>query len=170
MHRNDERLTEAFQVLRDRLFGSAFLLLGHREDAREAVQEAFLKCWRHRHRLDGRPLDSWVFTVLLNTARDLRRRRKVRRTEALPEEETMPALNQEPAPPEAASRQEMLERVRGALATLPETEREVFLLRQNGGLTYAAIADALATPIGTVKTRMRTALIRLRGILEGGAR
>lgn len=167
MHRDEpgteERLTEAFLALRDRLMGTACLLLGHREDAREAVQEAFLKCWRNRRRLDGRaPPDGWIFTVLLNTARDARRRRRVRRTEALPGEEIMPLTEREAGPPKKAERRELIERIRALVAGLPEREREVFLLRQNGAMTYAAIAEATGAPVGTVKTRMRSALIRLR--------
>ena len=78
---NGEAVTGAFQRLKSRLAGTAWLILGHREDAREAVQEAFLKCWRNRGRAaEVRDPDAWVFSVLLNTARDFRRRRRVMRS------------------------------------------------------------------------------------------
>jgi RNA polymerase sigma-70 factor (ECF subfamily) len=56
--------------------------------------------------------------------------------------------------------------LREALAQLRQEEQEVFLLRQNGELTYEEIAEMLEVPTGTVKTRMRLALSRLREVLE----
>jgi RNA polymerase sigma-70 factor (ECF subfamily) len=166
-----EALTEAFLALRDRLLGTAYFVLGHREDAREVVQDAFLKCWRKRG--DIRPsgnLTAWIFTVVLNAAKDRRRRRKLRRAERLPGKETMLPRTREPGPPAVAARSELLVRMRAAILDLPDREREVFLLRQNGEMTYAAIADALGAPVGTMKTRMRSALGRLRAALEPSPR
>ncbi len=163
---NGEALSSAFASLGDRLMGTAYLVLGHREDAREAVQEAFLKCWRQRETVIGRTsLTPWIFSVVLNASRDLRRRRRVRRSEKLPGEERMPASGRDADPPATVEKREEVERLRAAVHKLPEHEREVFLLRQNGDLTYHAIADVLGTPVGTVKTRMRSALARLRGVL-----
>jgi RNA polymerase sigma-70 factor (ECF subfamily) len=59
-------------------------------------------------------------------------------------------------------RQEMLERLRRAILNLRQDEQEVFLLRQNGELTYEQIATMRHTPVGTVKTQMRAALQKLR--------
>jgi RNA polymerase sigma-70 factor (ECF subfamily) len=70
-----------------------------------------------------------------------------------------------PPPAEGVMHAEELQRLRGALIHLRDDEKEVFLLRQNGGLTYEQIADMRSSPIGTVKTQMRTALIKLRKIL-----
>ncbi|MHC4470757.1 MAG: RNA polymerase sigma factor [Planctomycetota bacterium] len=179
MHRGDPRqpgqdgeaLTHAFLALRDRLLGTAYFVLGHREDAREAVQEAFLKCWRKRAEVrQSGNLNAWIFTVVLNSAKDQRRRRRVRRAEPLPGNESMLPSTREQGPPAAAAKHELLARMRAAILELPETEREVFLLRQNGDLTYAAIADALGAPVGTMKTRMRSALRRLREILDPSPR
>ena len=163
---NGEALSCAFTSLGDRLMGTAYLVLGHREDAREAVQEAFLKCWRRRETLVGfASLDAWIFSVVLNAARDLRRRRRVRRSERLPGEGFMPSRGRDADPPAAAQRREEVERLRAAVQELPERQLEVFLLRQNGDLTYTAIADVVGAPVGTVKTRMRSALARLREVL-----
>ncbi len=160
-------VTRCFLARRDRLAGTAFHILGHREDAMEAVQEAFVKCWRKRHDTNGvRNLDAWVFSVVMNTARDLRRRRRVRLAEALPTEETMPLPGTEADPAKTAERNEAVARVRAAIAKLPDHEREVFLLRQNGDFTLATIAELLGAPLGTVKTRMRAALRRLREAME----
>ena len=167
---NGEALSSAFASLSDQLMGTAYLVLGHREDAREAVQEAFLKCWRRRDTIAGfATLDAWIFSVVLNAARDLRRRRRVRRAEALPGEDFMPSRGRDADPPAAVERREDVARLRAAVHDLPERLQEVFLLRQNGDLTYTAIADIVGAPVGTVKTRMRAALARLREVLASPA-
>lgn len=163
-------LTARFQHLRERLLGTAWHVVGHRDDALEVVQEAFLRCWRTRDRRPAggealRDLDAWIFAVLLNAARDLRRRRTVRRADALPTEDSMhPATSADPH--RRAEAREDLVRVRAAIRELPDGEREVFLLRQNGDLPYERIADTLGIPVGTAKTRMRRALERLRRVIE----
>ncbi len=158
-------VTARFEALRERLMGTAYFVIGHREDAREAVQDAFVKCWRHRDRADqAHDLEAWIFSVVLNTARDIRRRRRVRHAESLPTEDVMPPAGTDPS--RRAAAREALTLVRAAIHRLPEHEREVFLLRQNGDLTYERIAIALGCPIGTAKTRMRSALRRLRQAME----
>jgi RNA polymerase sigma-70 factor (ECF subfamily) len=62
--------------------------------------------------------------------------------------------------------QEQVQRVRRAIRTLRIEEQEVFLLRENGEMTYEQIAEIRSVPVGTVKTQMRTALQKLRKILE----
>jgi len=162
-------VTATFQRCRDRLLGTAYHVLGHREDAREAVQEAFLRCWRRRDGTPGpRDPEAWAFAVVLNTARDLRRRRRVRRVASLPTEDAMPPTAQAD-PGTVAERREAVARARAAIGALPEDEREVFLLRQNGDLTFVDVAEALDLPVGTVKTRMRAALRRLRAALDAPA-
>jgi DNA-directed RNA polymerase specialized sigma24 family protein len=69
-------------------------------------------------------------------------------------------------PPQALPEQEVLRRLRGILCRLQPTEREVFLLRQNGGLTYERIAEVVRRPVAVVKTQMRGALAALRRGLD----
>lgn len=162
----DSQLAELFEEFRDRLVGTAYFVLGSHEDARDAVQEGFVKCWRRREQVDQIDnLRAWVFTVVLNSAKDLRRRRRIRRTDTLPTEDVMPAPASTTDPTMGAERRETVARVREALHLLPESEREVFLLRQNGDLPFTGVAEALGIPVGTAKTRMRAALRRLREAL-----
>ncbi len=161
-------LTGRFLELSDRLAGTAYFVLGRREDARDAVQEAFVHCWRAKDEArSARDLDAFIFAVVLNAAKDLRRRRAVRAASPLPSEDAMRATTREPEPSAAIERRDDLERVRGAIHALPDAEREVFLLRQNGELTFEAIGRALGCPVGTAKTRMRAALRRLREAVDG---
>ena len=75
MSTDEDPLAARFEALRERLLGTAWFVVGNREDAREAVQEAFLRCWKARDpSREVRDLDAWIFSVLLNVARDTRRR------------------------------------------------------------------------------------------------
>lgn len=160
-----EALEAAFARWQGELLGTLYYLVGNREDARDALQESFVKCWRHREKLPGvENLKAWIFRIALNTGRDLRQTAWRRRRRPWKGEEQM-ATSTEPAAD--LERTEKLARVRRALADLRPEEQEVFLLKQNGELTYAEIGETLGLPLGTVKTRMRLALEKLRGALAG---
>jgi len=159
-------LVVTFNDLRDELISTLVYLLGNRDDAMDAAQEAFLKCWRARARIDEvQNLRAWVFRVAMNTARDQQRSAWNRRVKPLIGEELMIAGREE-APGVAVEDQETLDLLRQALLDLRPEEKEVFLLRQNGNLTYEQIAEIRSAPVGTVKTQMRSALIKLRRVLN----
>jgi RNA polymerase sigma-70 factor (ECF subfamily) len=161
-HSPGEELERAFNGLRDELVSTLWFMLGNREDAQDAAQEAFLKCWRAQAKLpEVRDLRAWIFRVGLNAAKDMQRSAWHRRAKLLNGEEVM-LMTKEAAPTQALENQETLQRVRQAIATLRPDEKEVFLLRQNGDLTYEQIAAMRHSPVGTVKTQMRTALHKLR--------
>ena len=157
-------LEDVFARWQDELLGTLYYLVGNREDARDALQETFIKCWRHRQRLDEvRNLKAWIFRVALNTGRDVRQTAWRRRRTPLADAEVM--VDGGPSPEAAIERREQCERVRRAIAELRREEQEVFLLRQNGELTYEEIATAAGIPVGTAKTRMRLALEKIRKAL-----
>ncbi len=160
-----EVLVRTFNELRDDLVNTLFYLLGHREDAQEAAQETFLKCWRARDSLPAiQNLRAWIFRIGLNTAKDVQRSAWHRRARPLMGEHAM-LIGRETTPVEVVEQQEALERLRRAILDLREEEKEVFLLRQNGDLTYEQIAELHNSPVGTVKTQMRSALHKLRKVL-----
>jgi len=162
----DDVLISAFNGLRDELVSTLMYLLGNRDDAQDAAQDAFLKCWRARDTLtDVQNLRAWIFRVGLNTAKDMQRSAWSRKAKPLMGEETM-LVGRDHAPSDILEDQEALERLREALSKLRQEEKEVFLLRQNGGLTYEQIAEARHAPVGTVKTQMRSALQKLRQVLN----
>ena len=157
-----ERLLSAFNELRDELVSTLWFDLGNREDAQDAAQDAFLKCWRAQDGLgEVRNLRAWIFRVGLNAAKDLQRSAWHRRAKPLKGDGTM-LKGTDPPPEQALEHNEALERLRRALLGLRPDEKEVFLLRQNGDLTYEQIAEIRHSPVGTVKTQMRSALIKLR--------
>lgn len=166
---------EAFRlvVLRHqaRLAELVFRQTGDRAGTDDMVQETFLRAYRALDRFDPRfRLSTWLARIAVNVARDQGRRAKVRE-DGLQRVAARGAGA--PSPLEAAARSEAHDQVAQALRDLPEAQREVVVLATYGGLTQREVAAALDLPLGTVKTRHRTALLRLRELVAplgpGGA-
>src|SRR5207244_3661215 len=148
-------LEAAFAQYQAELLGTLYYLVGNLEDARDALQDAFIKCWRHQAEVgEVENLKAWIFRVALNAGRDIRETAWRRKRQSLPEDESALA-SRDCGPVEIVEHDERIARLREALAQLRSEEQEVFLLRQNGELTYEEIAQMLSVPTGTVKTRMR---------------
>ncbi len=157
-----QALLRTFNDLRDELVSTLWFLLGNRDDAQDAAQEAFLKCWRAQESLPAvQNLRAWIFRVGLNAAKDMQRSAWHRKARPLSEGENMLTGN-DAAPGTALEQQETMTRLRKAIHALRQEEKEVFLLRQNGELTYEQIAEMRRSPVGTIKTQMRSALIKLK--------
>lgn len=159
------KLENAFAQHQSELLGTLYYLVGNIEDARDALQETFVKCWRHKDQVtEVQNLKAWIFRIALNTGRDLRQTAWRRKRQGLPEDESI-VESMDAGPMAIAQRNEQLERLSVAISGLRSEEQEVFLLRQNGQLKYEEIAEAAGIPLGTVKTRMRLALTKLREAL-----
>jgi len=160
-----ELLLRTFTEIRDELVSTLWFLVGNPDDAQDIAQEVFLRCWRTQESLPQvRDLRAWIFRVGLNAAKDLKRSAWRRRVKPLLGEEIM-QLADGPVPGKIVEDEECLKRVRQGLLDLRPEEKEIFLLRQNGDLTYHQIAQMRGCPVGTVKTQMRTALEKLRKVL-----
>jgi RNA polymerase sigma-70 factor (ECF subfamily) len=160
-----ELLLRTFSELRDELVSTLWFVLGNQEDAQDVAQEAFLRCWRTQEGLpEVQNLRAWIFRVGLNAAKDLHRSAWRRRVKPLMGAEAMPTPN-DVSPTSVLEDQETLAQLRLALLHLRPEEKEVFLLRQNGELTYEQIAELHDRPVGTIKTQMRSALQKLRKVL-----
>src|SRR5262245_37003518 len=128
---SEERLVRTFNELKDELIGTLIFVLGNRDDAHDAAQDAFIKCWNAREQLpDVINLRAWIFRVSFNTAKDMQRSAWNRRAKPLTAEQyTMMAKDVSPG--QTLERKESLERLRRAILELREEEKEVFLLRQD---------------------------------------
>jgi RNA polymerase sigma-70 factor (ECF subfamily) len=161
-----KKLLNTFLAVRSKLTGTLNRILHNHEDARDAVQEAFLKCWGGAGRATRiRDLQAWIFRIGLNSAKDIQRsawRRKARPLSAAAGREESRAL----APDLAAEEREDEQRLQKAVADLRPEEQHVFQLRQTGRMTHEEIAEVLRSPVGTVKTRLRAALSKLRHALQ----
>jgi RNA polymerase sigma-70 factor (ECF subfamily) len=147
---SDERFVRAFNESRAELVSTLFFVLGNMEDAHDAAQDAFLKCWRARKSLkDVRYLRAWIFRVGLNAAKDLQRSAWRKRARPLCPD-LQPGDAAGPSPVDTLEEKEVLEQLRQAVLQLRPEEKAIFLLRQNGDLTYVEIADLRRSPVGTV--------------------
>jgi RNA polymerase sigma-70 factor (ECF subfamily) len=159
---------DAFELLYRRyvrpVFGLALRRIGDRGLAEDAVQEAFAAVWRSAstYRPERGAAAGWLYTVARNAIVDRLRR------SALPTDEPPELPSDEPGPAEQAEESYVAWRVHRALEELQPREREVIELAYWSGLTQSEVAEYLGVPLGTVKTRTRTALARLASILEGG--
>lgn len=162
-------LVRVFNGIRDELVSTIAYMLGNRDEAQDVAQETFLKCWRARDSMpDVQNLRAWIFRVAMNAARDHQRSGWHKRSRPMIAEESI-VTPRESSITERMAEAEQIQALRQALLDLREEEREVFLLRQNGELTYEQIAELRAVPVGTIKTQMRSALIKLRKVLNPGA-
>ena len=161
-----KKLLETFLAVRAKLTGTLNRILHNYEDARDAVQDAFLKCWRGAGRASRiRDLQAWIFRVGLNSAKDIQRsawRRRLRPLDAVAGREETRTL----APDLAAEEREDEQRLQKAVAQLRPEEQHVFQLRRTGRMTHEEIAKVLRSPVGTVKTRLRAALSKLQQALQ----
>src|SRR5688572_21129072 len=131
-----EGFVRAFNEVRAELVSTLFFVLGNHEDAQDAAQDAFLKCWRTRAGLaDVQNIRAWIFRVGLNAAKDLQRNAWRRRAKPLGDAPP-PETNAAPSPADCLEERESRERLKQALLELRTEEKEIFLLRQNGELTY----------------------------------
>jgi RNA polymerase sigma-70 factor (ECF subfamily) len=162
----EDALTAMFNEVRDELVSTLLYMLGNPEDAQDAAQEAFYKCWRARQTLpDVQNLRAWIFRVGLNAAKDFQRSAWNRKSRPLPDDDlVLPVREDDPS--QTLEDQETVDRLRRAIAHLRPEEQEVYLLRENGELTYEQIAELRGAPVGTVKTQMRSALQKLRKMLN----
>lgn len=127
----------------------ARLLLRNDADADDAVQEGLLSAWQAIHRYDPRrPFRPWLLRIVLNAARDLGRRRRVRETEPLGDTEA----ERRPGPDREADRALLRERLGDALTRLSERARVAVTLFDAEGYSHAEIAELLNVPEGTVRS------------------
>ena len=169
------------------IFASAYRLTSDRGIAEEVVQETFLTLWNRAELFDpaAGSLPAWLHAIGRNRAVDRlraagRRPRLVTTSSGATDESQTQGLEramatgtviagaaQPPGPEEAADAAGLREAIRNAITTMPELERTVILLAYQEELSQTEIADRLDWPLGTVKTRTRRALLRLREALGG---
>ena len=159
------------------VYNLAFRQLGSREDALEAAQDAFVRCYRALPRFRGEAtFRTWLVGIAINVCRSRltgadRRQRRLTQDLTQPDGATgerVPLQLADPAPdPESVARGgEIRGALAHALAALSPEHREVLLLREMSGLEYEEVAAALGCALGTVKSRIARARAALREALE----
>ena len=156
-----EAFEEVYRRYTRPVLGLALRRLGDRGRAEDALQDAFAAIWRSARSFDPSRGQggAWLYTVARNAIVDGARKRPE------PAVEAPDAPSPEGGPPERAEASWLAWRVHAAIERLPEHERPVIELAYWGGLSQSEISDFLAVPLGTVKTRTRSALARLADML-----
>jgi RNA polymerase sigma-70 factor (ECF subfamily) len=157
-----------------RAYYAALGLIGSPEDAMDLSQEAFVRAFQARHRLDPeRPFYAWLYQILrrlcFNFVRDRRTRSQGIRAASKWLVVQASARNEGGNPEQALARSEARRRVTKALESLADRDREILVLKEFEGLRYREIAELLGIPIGTVMSRLYAARRRLAAALEDEA-
>jgi RNA polymerase sigma-70 factor (ECF subfamily) len=167
----DEAAEASLAQLYDRyrviLFGLLMRILNNREEAEDVLQELFMQVWRRAADFDenrGKPF-TWLVTMGRSRGIDRLRTLAARERTAV-----AAARDEAEAVSDAATdafRSEQRGLVTNALAQLPDEQKRPLMLAYFEGLSQSEIAAHLGAPLGTVKTRMRTGMIKLRELLAG---
>ena len=152
----------------DRLYNSVARMIGNTEDARDLVQDAFVQAFV---KLDSFRRTSGFFTWLYRIAFNLTMSRHRRKKPTVSVEQIRASGGHEPVGPDAgpancAEQKETCQLVSGAIAELSDEYRAVLVLREIDGCDYETIAAVLQLPVGTVRSRLSRARIKLRDLLK----
>jgi len=163
-----EAFNELVGLYQDYLFALVVRVVGDRESAADAVQEAFFSCYRNLARFRGDSFRSWLSRIALNAATDVLRARKRRPVDHFPEWEDdswQPPANESESPERQAVRRSAARVLRAALAQVTEDQRTAILLYDVEGFDYQEIAQLTGVSLGTVKSRIHRGRLALRGLL-----
>ncbi len=160
------RLVERYQ---DRLFNTLLRIVGSREDAADAVQDAFVQAYVKLESFRGASqFYTWLYRIAMNVALSRQRRRRPMASV----DQAKESVGEEPAdaaalPEEVVLSQERVEQVQAALADLGDDHRQILVLREIEGCAYETIAEILDLPVGTVRSRLFRARMQLKERLSG---
>ncbi|HQU86720.1 MAG TPA: RNA polymerase sigma factor [Pyrinomonadaceae bacterium] len=154
-----------------KIFALCFGMLGREDDARDAVQEAFIAAYRNLKNFRGEAkVSSWLHRIAVNQCLTIKRRAKTRSEDFLDDDEAgedrtfvAPAHL---SPSRTTEQAERLTLVRQAVHALPTELKEVVVMKEFQEMTFQEISDTLELPLSTVKSRLYTALKQLRMKLE----
>ncbi|NOX59242.1 MAG: sigma-70 family RNA polymerase sigma factor [Planctomycetes bacterium] len=161
----------------DRVFNACYRICGHRDDAGDLTQEAFMKAFQSIDGFHGKSaFYTWVFRIAVNLSLSWRRKQHVRRAISLDDTEGGPgegdqalkttiASDQPHDPSRALAASENERRVANALSELDPDQRVAVVLRDIEGMDYQNIADTLEVAVGTVKSRIYRGRLALRELL-----
>ena len=164
---------ELVLIFQSRMFNLAYRMVSNREDAADLTQEIFVKMYRSINKFSGRSqFSTWLYALAANCCRSgLRRLRRVSDREVMrldaDDANGSGRRHREMSDPgesvpETIGRSEVKQRIEGIIAELPEDARMVVVLRDLQGLTYESIAETLQCSIGTVKSRLSRARVKLK--------
>lgn len=170
---------EAFNHLvlqyQDMVFAQAYRLVGDEDSAADIAQEAFISAYRNLSAYRGGSFKAWLLRIVTNAAYDELRRRKRKPSTALEPLDSEDEEVESPrwladtgeSPEERVERAQLARAIQHCLDELPADFRVVVVLVDVQGLDYAEAAQVIRVPVGTVKSRLARARMRLRDCLQG---
>lgn len=165
-----DALDELYNRYNRMIFGLALNMVGDRATAEEITLDVFTRVWERAktYRPDRAKVSTWLISITRHHSIDVLRRRGTRPEQhSVSWNETSSNVTQSGNNPEQATEVAMRrERILAAVARLPEDQKQALSLAYFAGYTHSQIAEALDQPLGTVKTRIRLAMQKLRGMLE----
>jgi RNA polymerase sigma-70 factor, ECF subfamily len=160
---SEAALCEVYDRFSRLIYSIARRILRENAEAEDVVQDVFIKLWAHAldYKVTHGSVSTWLMTITHRTAIDQLRRRTVRATVDVQERELL--AHPDPKP----NTDLLLDRIGliGALATLKPEERELVELAFLEGLSHGQLVERTGMPLGTIKTRLRTGLVKLRDVL-----
>lgn len=154
------------------VFGLALNVVGDPATAEEVAQDVFMRVWERagQYRVEQARVSTWLTSIARHRAIDVLRRRGARaESHSVAWDDLTPSAQPSAAGPEVETGLALQrDRVRAALAALPEDQKQVLALAYFKGYTQSEIASALGQPLGTVKTRIRRGMLKLRQVLDDG--
>lgn len=163
-----EAFNEIVAFYQDYLFALTVRVVGDRDSAADAVQEAFFSCYRNLDRFRGDSFRSWLTRIALNAATDVLRQRKRRPLEPFPEwedEAWQPPALESDNPERQAMRRNAGRVLSVALQQITDDQRTAIVLYDVEGYDYQEIADMTGVSLGTVKSRIHRGRLALRELL-----
>ena len=169
--KGDARAFNQLVLLYQRMaYNVAYRILGDRDAASDATQDAFLKAFKAMRRFRGGSFKAWLLRIVTNACYDQLRRKQRRPASSLddlPVEADHSRYMHDPAerPDEFVERQELSDTIQAGISTLPAEQRTVLVLSDVQGLSYKEIAEVTGLSLGTVKSRLSRGRARVRDYL-----
>jgi RNA polymerase sigma-70 factor (ECF subfamily) len=165
-----DALAELYDGTASLIYGLALRILGDEGAAEETTTDAYMQAWRQAARFDATrgTVARWLLTIARSRAIDRLRSGATDRSLRAPLDAARHVRDATPGPEHVAVAGERRRQVRLALASLSREQREAVELAYFRGFSHSEIAAHLGAPLGTVKTRIRIAMGRLRAVLDGG--
>ena len=169
----DEKSFESLILgCQSKAFNLAIRYLKNEEDAMDALQESFIKIFRHLNSFkeDSR-FDTWVYRIVVNTCNDILRKNSSRKTTDSiyraddDKEMVLEIPDSSGAPEEVYDKKEKSEYIMSCMDKLSQDQREIIILRDIQGFSYDEISEILKCSVGTVKSRINRSRLKLREIM-----
>ena len=166
---SQQALSQLYDQTSPMVNGLLLRIMERREDAEEVMLDVYMKAWKYAARYNGQrgSVPAWLLIMARNSAIDrIRQKRAQPKTLSYERAVTPEPESGDASPEELTADEQRRRKVQQVLRELPPEQREVVELAFFAGLTHAELAERLREPLGTIKSRIRMGLIRLRGLIE----